>query len=66
MPEKITIDKSGANTAALVGLCTDSGVGIEVRQSKHLTNLIEQDHRAIKRVVRPVLGFKSIQPRNSS
>ena len=61
VPEKITIDKSGANTAALVGLCTDSGVGIEVRQSKYLTNLIEQDHRAIKRVVRPVLGFKSIQ-----
>ena len=59
VPEKITIDKSGANTAAIVGLCTDSGVGIEMRQSKYLNNLIEQDHRAIKRVVRPMLGFKS-------
>jgi len=59
VPEKITIDKSGANTAAIVGLCTDSGVDIEMRQSKYLNNLIEQDHRAIKRVVRPMLGFKS-------
>jgi transposase-like protein len=24
----------------------------------HLSNLIEQDHRAIKRIVRPMLGFK--------
>ena len=39
---------------------TDSGVGIQVPQSKYL-NLIEQHHRAIKRVVRPMLGFKSIQ-----
>ena len=59
VPEKITIDKSGANTAAIVGLCTDSGVDIEMRQSKYLNILIEQDHRAIRRVVRPMLGFKS-------
>jgi len=57
--EKITIDKSGANTAAIVGLCTDPGVDIEMRQSQYLNNLIEQDHRAIKRVVRPMLGLKS-------
>ena len=61
VPEKITIDKSGANTAAIVGLCTDSGVDIEMRQSKYLNNLIEQDHRAIKRVVRPMLGFKTFR-----
>ena len=36
--EKITIDKSGANTAAIVGLCTDSGAEIELRQSKYLNN----------------------------
>ena len=61
MLEKITIDKSGANRAAIVGMRADRGAGIKVRLSKYLTNLIEQDHRAIKRVVRPVLGFKSIQ-----
>ena len=59
--EKITIDKSGVNTAAIVGVCTDSGVDIEMRRSKYLNNLIEQDHRAVKRVVRPVLGFKSFR-----
>ncbi|MBW8833366.1 MAG: IS6 family transposase [Burkholderiales bacterium] len=58
VPEKITTDKSGANTAAVHGLVADSGVAIELRQSKYLNNLIEQDHRAIKRIVRPMLGFK--------
>ncbi|MBW8832918.1 MAG: IS6 family transposase, partial [Burkholderiales bacterium] len=58
VPEKITIDKSGANSAAVHCLMADSGVTIELRQSKYLNNLIEQDHRAIKRIVRPMLGFK--------
>jgi putative transposase len=26
---------------------------------KYLNNVIEQDHRAVKRVTRPMLGFKS-------
>jgi transposase-like protein len=33
---------------------------IRIRQSAYLNNRIEQDHRAIKRRVRPTLGFKSI------
>jgi len=61
VPEKITIDKSGANTAAIEGLRADSGADIELRQSKYLNNIVEQDHRAIKRVVRPMLGFKSFR-----
>ncbi|RZL92968.1 MAG: IS6 family transposase, partial [Variovorax sp.] len=48
LPEKITIDKSGANTAAVRGLIADSGVTIELRQSKYLNNLVEQDHRSVK------------------
>ena len=58
VPETVTIDKSGANTTAVRGLVADSGVSIELRQSKYLDNLIEQDHRAIKRRTRPMLGFK--------
>jgi putative transposase len=58
VPEKITIDKSGANTAAVQGLIADSGLAIELRQSKYLNNLVEQDHRAVKRRTRPMLGFK--------
>jgi transposase-like protein len=27
----------------------------------HLNNIVEQDHRAIKRLVRPMLGFKSFR-----
>jgi len=61
VPEKITIDKSGANTAAIQSLRVDSGVDIELRQSKYLNNIVEQDHRAIKRIVRPMLGFKTFR-----
>jgi putative transposase len=35
--------------------------GIEIRQVKYLNNIVEQDHRAVKRVVRPMLGFKSFR-----
>jgi transposase-like protein len=59
VPERITIDKSGANTAAIEAFRADSGAVIEMRQSKDLNNLIEQDHRAVKRIVRPMLGFKN-------
>jgi len=36
-------------------------VSVELRQSKYLNNLIEQDHRAIKRRTRPMLGFKEFR-----
>ena len=61
VPEKITIDKSGANTAAIVSIQADSGLPIELRQSKYLNNVIEQDHRAVKRITRPMLGFKAFR-----
>ena len=61
VPEKITIDKSGANTAAIASLQADSGLPIEMRQSKYLNNLVEQDHRAVKRITRPMLGFKTFR-----
>ncbi|CAI1680854.1 Integrase core domain [Serratia fonticola] len=49
-PEAVTIDKSGANTAALATLNADKSEeeSITVRQRKYLNNLIEQDHRNIK------------------
>ena len=59
VPEKITIDKSGSNTAAIVSIQADSGLSIEMRQSKYLNNIVEQDHRAVKRITRPMLGFKT-------
>jgi transposase-like protein len=59
LPDKITIDKSGANTAAIQSIQVDCGVDIELRRIKYLNNIVEQDHRAIKRIFRPMLGFKS-------
>ena len=59
LPEKITIDKSGANTAAIESVKADACVDIQLRQCKYLNNIVEQDHRAIKRITRPMLGFKS-------
>src|SRR5512147_1880001 len=59
LPDKVTIDQSGANTAALEALKKETGQAIEIRQSKYVNNLVEQNHRAIKRIVRPMLGFQS-------
>lgn len=61
LPEKVTIDKSGANTAAIEALKEETGHAIEIRQNKYLNNLVEQDHRAVKRIVRPMLGFQSFR-----
>jgi putative transposase len=62
-PEVVTIDKSGANTAALDTLNAGKPdeETITVRQSKYLNNLVEQDYRNIKRRIRPMLGFKSFR-----
>jgi putative transposase len=59
LPDKITIDQSGANTAAITRYNKTHKTGIIIRHSKYLNNIVEQDHRAVKRVVRPMLGFKS-------
>jgi transposase-like protein len=59
LPAKVTIDQSGANTAALEALIEETGAKIEIRQSKYLNNRVEQDHRSVKRLVRPMLGFNS-------
>ncbi|MFC0711835.1 transposase [Azorhizophilus paspali] len=57
-PETITIDKSGASRAALQAINTGRDTPIRIRQAKYLNNLVEQAPRAIKRIVRPMLGFK--------
>ena len=60
-PETITIDKSGSNLTALEALNAQRGTPIKIRQNKYLNNIIEQDHRAIKRRTRPMLGFKTFR-----
>jgi putative transposase len=59
VPEKITIDGSEANPAAIRGYNEAHATAIVIRQVKYLNNVVEQDHRSVKRVTRPMLGFKS-------
>jgi transposase-like protein len=59
VPEKITIDQSSSNTAAIKRYNRTQKTRIAIRQCKYLNNIVEQDHRAVKRKVRPMLGFKS-------
>jgi putative transposase len=59
VPETITIDGSEANEAAIKSYNEEHGTHIIIRQVKYLNNMVEQDHRGVKRVTRPMLGFKS-------
>jgi putative transposase len=59
VPEKITIDGSEANEAAIKRYNQEHGTSIEIRPIKYLNNMVEQDHRAVKRITRPMLGFNS-------
>lgn len=67
MPDKVNIDKSGSNTAALNrinALLFLFGLWhliIEVRRVKYLNNMVEQDHRGIKKVTKVMTGFKSFE-----
>lgn len=58
-PSLVNIDQSGANTAGRTLVNREQHTRIKIRQCKYLNNMIEQDHRRIKRVTRPMLGFKN-------
>ena len=64
LPRKIVIDKSGANTAGITAINRmlkrfGCPIAIEMVRIKYLNNIVEQDHRTIKKRTRPMLGFKS-------
>ena len=59
LPENITIDQSGSNTAAIQHYHKTPKTSIVIRHSQYLHTVGEQDHRAVKRLTRPMLGFKS-------
>ena len=65
VPDKVAMDKSGANKAAMDEINARGKNQIVIRQVKYLNNLVEQDHRAIKRVTRPMLNFKSFRTAGS-
>ena len=59
VPVTITIDGSEANASAIRSYNEAHGTTITIRQVKYLNNVVEQDHRSVKRVTRPMLGFKA-------
>ncbi len=61
VPETITIDGSDANAAAIKNYNEEPGTTIAIRQVKYLNNIVEQDPRAVKRIPRLMLGFKSFE-----
>ncbi|MFC3724661.1 IS6 family transposase [Neoaquamicrobium sediminum] len=67
-PDRIVIDGSQTNREAIISCDAESRLkdrsrraleAIRIRKSQYLNNRIEQDHRRIKRRIRPMLGFKS-------
>ena len=61
LPETITIDWSEANAAAVRYYIAAHKTAIAMRQVRYLKNVVEQDHRAVERIVRPILGFKFVE-----
>jgi IS6 family transposase len=60
-PRVITVDKNAAAPSALADLKSAGAIPstCELRQVKYLNNIVEQDHRFLKRLVKPGLGFWS-------
>ena len=63
-PDKVVIDKSGANYAGLMNIDTVLFLHgftcfIDILQVKYLNNIVEQDHRFIKKITKPMMNFKA-------
>ena len=63
IPREITVDENPAYPPAIDKLKNDKILpkNVGIRQIKYLNNIIEQDHRSIKRIVNPMLGFQSFR-----
>ena len=60
-PSLINIDNSGANKAGIESTNQENNTRIKIRQCKYLNNIIESDHWNIKRITKPMVGFKSFE-----
>jgi len=61
IPRVITLDKNPAYPPAIEELIKEKSLPNEtlIRQTKYLNNIVEQDHRFIKKITKPMLGFKT-------
>ncbi|MED1047633.1 IS6 family transposase [Bacillus mycoides] len=62
-PRVITVDKNPSYSMAIAKLKKEKKIpnDIPIRQVKYLNNIVEQDHRFIKKCVHSMLGFKSFK-----
>ncbi|MDR4181039.1 IS6 family transposase, partial [Bacillus thuringiensis] len=62
-PRVITVDGNKAYPVAIRELKNEKSIpyGMPLRVKKYLNNMIEQDHRFIKKRIRNMLGLKSMQ-----
>src|SRR5205823_42242 len=62
-PRVITVEKNAASAKAIAALKAAGTLPeqVELRQVNYLPNLVEQDHRFIKRLVKPGMGFFSVE-----
>jgi len=63
MPRVITTDKSQVTEIAITELIYNSDISCRTthRMTKYLNNIVEQDHRFIKKKIKLMLGFESIE-----
>ncbi|RAN86641.1 IS6 family transposase, partial [Bacillus sp. SRB_28] len=66
-PRVITVDKNSAYPIAIEQLKKEKSIpnGMRLRQQKYLNNIVEQDHRFIKKRIRSMLGLKSFDTATS-
>jgi transposase-like protein len=62
-PRTITVDKNAAYPRAVAEMKADGELWrrLTLRQVKFLNNIVEQDHRRLKQLIRPGLGFGSMR-----
>ena len=75
LPDKVTMDKSGANKAgidtinlqlALLFMFGGMFIQLTVRQIKYLNNIVEQVRRFIKKITKPMKGFKAFHSKSAT
>ena len=68
IPRVITVDKNLDYPPAIDKLKNDEILpkNVGIRQIKYLNNITEQNHRSIKRIVNPMLGFQSFRSANKT
>jgi putative transposase len=62
----LTIDGSEANAWAIRTSNQEHGTTITIRQVKYVNHRVEQDHRSVKQLTRPMWSFKSLDAAQST